>query len=241
MAVPGGYGRFMFDFLFAVVAICSPMLVFLGTNAFLISNTGNISALASKTATPQFAEPQIPDSEALAVSSEVINYVLGGPEISHKYYFSAEELLHLSDVRKVVSKSFLLLKISAVAIILSLIGILALTRSSTAARPRLFRKLLFAAGADTLALAILAFAAFLSFDYAFTAFHLIFFQNSQWQFPYNFALVNLFTPDFFAAFARNIVAVSSAVAATLIAAAFAMPRFYGTGRFKARSGLKHEN
>lgn len=233
MAIQINYGRFSLDFLFAVVVVCSPLLVFLGTYAFLISNTGHISALASKTATPEFAEPQIPDSEALAVSSEVVNYVRGGPEIAGKSYFREEELSHLSDVRKVVSKSFLLLKISAAAIILSLIGILALTRSSAAARPRLFMKLLFAAGADTLALAILAFAAFLSFDYAFTAFHLIFFENSQWQFPYNYLLVNLFTTDFFARLGRDILLGSLFFGVFLIASAAAAKRFIQQSAKKA--------
>ena len=224
MAVQGNYGRFLLDSLFVVMAVCSPLVVFLGAHAFLISNTGSISALASKTATPGFAEPQIPDSEALAVSSEVTDYVRGGPEIALKAYFRVEELSHLSDVRRVISKSFMLLKISAAAIILSLIGALALTMSLPAVRLRFFRKLLFTAGVGTLALSILAFAAFLSFDYAFPLFHSIFFRNSTWQFPSNFALVNLFTARFFAALAGKIVAASSAVAAALLAAGFAVKR-----------------
>ena len=233
MAAHGVYGSFLLGFFFIVVAVCSPLLVFLGANAVLISDTASISALASRTATPQLAEPPIGDSEALAVSSEVVNYVRGGPEISHKSYFQEEELLHLSDVRNVISRSFLLLKILEAAIVSSLGGAFALTRSSAVARQRFLRKSLFAAGAGTLALAILACVAFLSFDSSFTAFHLVFFQNSQWQFPYSFAIVNLFTPGFFAAMARSIVVASSAVAVILLVAGFALARF--------KAGLKHES
>ena len=232
MAAQVNYSRLLLNFLFIVVAVCSPLLVFLGAYAVLISDSGSISALASRTATPWLAEPPIANAEALAASSEVIDYVRGGPEIARKSYFREEELSHLSDVRRVILKSFLLLKILAAVIIFSLVGAFALTRSSAAARLCFFRKSLFAAGAGTLAMAILAFAAFLGFDYFFTAFHLVFFQDSQWQFPYSFAIVNLFTPGFFAAMARNIVAASSAVAVVLLAAGFALARF--------KVGLKHE-
>src|SRR3989344_1418614 len=113
MAAQVNYSRLLLNFLFIVVAVCSPLLVFLGAYAVLISDSGSISALASRTATPWLAEPPIANAEALAASSEVIDYVRGGPEIARKSYFREEELSHLSDVRRVILKSFLLLKILA--------------------------------------------------------------------------------------------------------------------------------
>ena len=190
-----------------IAMTCLPLCILLGTFEIMLHNDDYLNSLASKTATPQLAEPKIPDPEAQAVSAEVVSYVRGGSALpmAHSSYFREEELLHLANVRKVMSGALVVFVILAAAVVISVAGIIALTKKLRVIRKHLLQKLFFLVGIETAVLAIIAVLASLAFDKAFALFHLILFRNGQWQFPQNYLLVNLFSTSFFATFARDLI------------------------------------
>ena len=204
-----------------IAMACLPLCILLGTFEVMLHDDSYLNSLASKTSTLQLAEPRIPDSEAQAVSAEVVSYVRGGSvlPIAHSSYFHEEELSHLADVRKVMFCALIVFVVLAAAVVISLAGIIALTKKLPVTRKHLLQKLLFLAGLETAVLAIVALLASLAFDKAFTLFHLVLFRSGQWQFPQNYLLVNLFSTSFFATFARDLIVALFIVAAAILIAA----------------------
>ena len=200
--------RYALNILVDIIIACLPLCILLGTFEVMLHNDSYLNSLASKTATIQLAEPKITGSEAPSVSAEVASYVRGGSSLpmAHSSYFREEELLHLTNVRTAMSWALLVFVILSAAVVASIAGIIALTRKLPVTRKHLLQKLLFLAGLETAVLALIALLASLAFDKAFTLFHLVLFRNGQWQFPQNYLLVNLFSTNFFATFAKNMIA-----------------------------------
>ena len=84
----------------------------------------------------------------------------------------------------------------------------------------------FAAGAAAVAVSVSLFILSLNFDASFTGFHVVLFAGSQWQFPSNYLMVNLFTADFFAGIARAVVAAAFVEGLALVLASFIIGKLY---------------
>ncbi len=210
--------------LFLVAVPSAVLMIFLGNYVFLLSSSQYLSFVAEETATPHRAMPQVTPGIAAKISADVISYVKGSqPQLAHSSYFKAEELSHLNDVRGKVAKSFYLLHFLAAATAVTAILAFLMTPNE---RLFLLRRALLAAGVLIIVLAVFLALASLSFSSAFTAFHKILFGSSQWQFPFGYLLVNLFTESFFAKFARDVVLATLIQGILLLAAAAVIGRFY---------------
>mgnify|MGYP001572941975 FL=1 len=210
-------------FLVCIVAVCAALLIFLGNYVFLVSNSQYLSSLGAATATPHLAKPSITSDLAAKIFSDVTAYVKGSqPMLSHSSYFTQEELSHLADVRNKVEKSFYLFYLLAAAS--SVFAFSMVLRNSMGIS--IIRRALSAAGILTVALALFLALVSLSFGSAFVAFHKILFSSSQWLFPQHYLLVNLFTEEFFAAFARDVVVGSIIQGIALFIAAVVIGKFY---------------
>lgn len=215
-----------------IVTASVPVLIILADFAFLLSSNSYIHSLAAATATPENSVQQMTRETAAAVSADVIAYVKSDEsELQYAFYFRPEELSHLTAVRNVVSASFALMYFLAVVIAASIAWLFVISRK-TAAFILALRRALFWSGMAVAGLVVLLFLASLSFDFAFAAFHKLLFRSGQWQFPENYVLVNLFTTDFFARMARDILLGSLFFGVSLIASAAAAKKFIRPGAKK---------
>lgn len=200
-------------------------MIILASYAFLLSSNGYLYSLAAATATPENAAQQMTRETATAVSADVIAYVKGDESgMQYASYFRPEELSHLADVRAVMSALFALMYFLAVVTAASIVWLFVISRN-TASFIFALKQAFFWSGLAAVASVAILFIASLGFDLAFTAFHKLLFRSGQWQFPSDYLLVNLFTTDFFAGMARDILLGSLFFGVSLIAAAAAAKKF----------------
>lgn len=210
---------------------CVAALALLLPCFFLISGDSYLRNLASSTSTIQNSGLQLDlavsaVSVAGMMSEDVIAYVKGSQsELRYSSYFRAEELSHLADVRRKVRGFRLLfyLVVAAAVVVFSVKFAIAkgIRKFVLSLEPAFF-----AAGAAAVAVSASLFILSLNFDASFAAFHRVFFAGSQWQFPSDYLLVNLFTADFFAGFAGTVVAVAFVEGLALVAASLVIGKFY---------------
>lgn len=229
--------RLIVRLLFSANAICLSLLIFFANYAFLLSSNQYLYSLAATTTTPHNSQPEIESAAAAAAAVDIIAYVRGdAPALFYASYFRPEELLHLADVRKLVSASFAAIYSLAAVIVVSVFGLF-VANSKFADFAAAARKAILWSGAVTVALAAAVFLlSLLKFDSAFSAFHLALFRGSQWQFPSHYLLVNLFTTDFFARFAKDVVVGSLIQGIGLVIFAVTAGKLYGS--YKLRKRLK---
>lgn len=231
--------RLIVRLLFSANAICLALLIFFANYAFLLSSNQYLYSLSASTATLRNSQPEPESTTAAAAAADVIAYVKGDSlQVSSAFAsrFRPEELLHLADVRKLVSASFAAIYSLAGAVVLSVFGLFVANRKF-ADFAAAARKAVLWSGAVTVALAAAVFLlSLLKFDSAFSAFHLALFRSSQWQFPSHYLLVNLFTTEFFARFAKDIVVGSIIQGIGLFIFAVTAGKLYGS--YKLRKQLK---
>lgn len=190
--------------LVVIIALSLPVVIFLGNSALVLYSDKYILSKAASSATPDLANPKITPEIAKAASADVLAYVKGqSTSMSYSSSFRPEEIYHLTDVRNRISLSFRIFYISTVTLAILLPALFFVSGSF-----RIFLKSLrhsiFAAGIITVLLVSIAFFFSFSFDASFTAFHKVVFRSSQWAFPPDYLMVNLFTEDFFARLATEI-------------------------------------
>ncbi len=189
----------------AAAAVCMALLVFSSSVFILLSINSYLYSLAAATATPANARPNAASFSAAAISADVIGYIKGDSDkMKYASYFREDELSHLADVRHKVALfrlSFYFLAAAAAAAFLAAFAMAKDLKEFVAVMDRI----LFAAGTAATALSVILFLLSLNFGASFTGFHKILFGSSQWQFPSDYLLVNLFTADFFASFAKAAV------------------------------------
>ncbi len=217
--------------LIALIAVMAPIIITLGNFAFLLSSDSYLYNLASSTNTVQSSDLRLgfdvsAGSVAGMVSKDVIAYVKGSQaEMLYSSYFRPEELSHLADVRRKV-KGFQLFFYSAVAAAVAIFSVAFAIARSVRKFVLALKPAFFAAGAAAVAVSAGLFILSLNFGPSFTAFHKLFFAGSQWQFPSNYLLVNLFTADFFAGIARAVVAAAFVEGLALMLASLIIGKFY---------------
>ncbi|MBI2580654.1 DUF1461 domain-containing protein [Candidatus Woesearchaeota archaeon] len=202
-----------------LLGTCLSLLVLAGNPAFLLSSDTYLYSLAAATATPQNSRPEVDPSSAAAVSADVIGYIKGNSDrIKHASYFREEELLHLADVRHKVAAFHLFFYFIAALTAITFFIAFAAAKGAKNLMPAI-RAVLFAAGAAATAISAVFSLLSLNFGVLFTGFHKILFGSSQWQFPSDYLLVNLFTEGFFAKFALDVVLAALIQGILLLAAA----------------------
>ena len=210
----------------SAAAVCIALLTFAGGAFFLLLNSHYLYSLAAATATPQNSRAAVDSETAALISADVILYIRGGSNMKYASSFSSEELSHLADVRHKVGlfqASFYFL-VAAMAV--AFLAILAIDKD-LGKFVVILGQALFASGAISVAIsAILFLLSSVNFDASFTVFHKILFSSSQWQFPSYYLLVNLFTADFFASFARAVVVAGFVGGLVLILVSLVMGKFY---------------
>lgn len=128
--------------------------------------------------------------DAKSMNKDMTEYFKTGGIPASFEEFSEKERIHLEDVRAVINSLIILLMILAVLFITLL----------NYAEDK--REIFFYGGIITIILPVLFF---LPFDFLFTQMHNLFFAKGSWIFPANALLVNLYTAEFFYAFAKDIV------------------------------------
>lgn len=192
------------NFLVAAISVCVPVIVFLGNFALLLSGSSYLHSLAASSASLGNDLLALNQTVAGLVTADVVDYVRGrAGQLSYASLFRPEEVSHLADVRLLISRASTVLSLAAAAAVLLFVGLFFQSRSLSRFAA-MAGKAVFLSGAVTVAAIAVFFILSLDFGSSFTAFHKLFFAGSQWQFPSGYLLVNLFTEDFFAAFARDI-------------------------------------
>jgi integral membrane protein (TIGR01906 family) len=122
----------------------------------------------------------------------VLDYLNFSRQEPDQNYFSAEDLIHLSDVRNLIKAVYILAIISGTAIFLLILGPVTWTG--------LLRRSLRLAGLATLGLVlIIVVAASLNFHALFISFHELSFSNPYWQLdPATSNLIKYFPEQIFA-------------------------------------------
>ncbi|MBI2176238.1 DUF1461 domain-containing protein [Candidatus Woesearchaeota archaeon] len=218
-------GRIVARCLLCAAAVLLAVVVFLSNFAVVLSSPGYLNSLARSTSTWENAYPAIGSLDAAgSIAADTISYVTGkSAALTNSSYFRAEELSHLADVkRKVVlfSKFFYFLALAAAAAFLAAFAMAKNLKKSLA----LAGRVLFASGALASAISVVLFLLSLNFDASFTGFHIFIFSGSQWQFPSDYLLVNLFTEDFFAAIAKAAITAAFVEGIALMLASVAIGR-----------------
>jgi len=197
------YRKLAVGFAASAFVVSVVLIILLLNLSFLLSSSGYLASMESKTATPQLAEPAMDASRTKAVSDDVISYVRGdSQQLSFASSFTQAEVSHLADVRRVIRLSFSTLGLLAGIAAVSAFLLFLLSKGPLDFFFRIKRAVLIA-GIAVLTVSVLFIAASSRFDFLFTKFHQVFFQAGNWQFPSNYLIVNLFTADFFSGFARD--------------------------------------
>ena len=221
-------GRIVERCLFGATAVFLAVAVFLSNFAVVLSSPGYLNSLAHSTSTWENAYPGIGSQDAAdSVAAGVISYVTGkSAALTSGSYFREEELSHLADVKRMVALFRLFLYFLASAAAAAFLVVFAISKSLKES-VAVVRRILFASGALAAAVSAIFFMVSLNFDASFTGFHLVLFGGSQWQFPSDYLLVNLFTADFFFAIAKAAVAAAFVEGLALMLASVIIGRFYG--------------
>lgn len=212
--------------LFIATATLLAVAVFLSNFAVVLSSPGYLNSLAHSTSTWEQAYPAIGSRDAAgSVAADAISYVTGkSAALTSSSYFREEELSHLADVKRKVALFRLLFYFLASAAAAAFLAVFARSKSLKQS-VAVARRVLFASGALAAAVSVIFFLLSLNFGASFTGFHKVLFGGSQWQFPYDYLLVNLFTADFFAAIAKAAVAAAFVEGLTMMLASVVIGRY----------------
>ncbi|MBI2143157.1 DUF1461 domain-containing protein [Candidatus Woesearchaeota archaeon] len=220
-------GRIVARCLFCAAAVLLAVAVFLSNFAVVLSSPGYLNSLARSTSAWESAYPAIGSQDvAGSIAADAISYVIGkSAAMAFSTYFRAEEISHLADVKRKVALFHLFLYFLALAAVAAFLAVFARARNLRKSIA-LAGRILFVSGALTAASSVVLFFLSLNFGASFTGFHMVLFGSSQWQFPSDYLLVNLFTADFFAGIAMAVVATAFVEGLILMLAPVIIGKFY---------------
>lgn len=165
--------------------------------------------------TPQFlhfeyTRPGFPEDiygftleDRLDLAPYAVNYLINNEDLSYlgdltfpggeRPLFQQDELRHMHDVQVVTRIAFLVLLFGGAAFVLTVI---ALWRDGLRGRSTLRRGLLAGAMLTLSTIAFIVVFALTAWDFFFTAFHQVFFEEGTWRFAYSDTLIRLFPEQF---------------------------------------------
>jgi uncharacterized membrane protein len=153
-------------------------------------------------------------SGSISDASNVRAYLLGQGTLASNL-FSYEEVVHLSDVKEVMSDIHKL-SYFFVILFLSLLLLLAKSSNSWSKFSNDIKYIFFIASIVVVSVTLLAVFVSKNFAYFFSSFHSLFFEDGTWFFPEGSALITFFPESFFLDFFRRVVISSFLQAAALI-------------------------
>ncbi len=152
----------------------------------------------------EYTRPDFPEdfygltqTQRLEYAPYALNYLLNGADIRYlgdlhfddgSPLFNARELNHMRDVKHLTQILFGLALVTGVLVI----GILYRLRGTARLRMALMRGSMLTLGL----IAAVAVVATMNWDFFFTGFHQLFFQNGTWYFAYSDTLIRLFPEQF---------------------------------------------
>lgn len=143
--------------------------------------------------------------EADIVKSNIISYFSDDDTLS-TYYFTEDEISHLSDVKERIKLVDLLLYLCIIFYVI-LVGIFARTKKKH--KLIVVKEYCISTGIIGLALTFILFITSLSFGKTFMAFHLFFFPEGNFTFPSESTLITLFPEQLFYDFFITLIILSS--------------------------------
>lgn len=195
--------RVAWNFLIILI----PLLIILGNFQYLIFNFNYYQNLYNKIGVYEsFNSPNIVDDATI----NLFGYFRDKNELDHNF-FSTQAILHLGDVKNLLKfeSGFFYLSLTTVLVISSIFVIKKQYK-------RLASSFLISSIITIITVVLLSFGLFKAFDWIFTGFHRVLFDNQLWLFPPGDNLIKLFPAQFFASFANSLalnIVTSSAVIA----------------------------
>ena len=196
----------------------TPALILLNFN-FLVFNHGFYKTQFEKlNVYESFNSKEIVDNQ----SKKLIGYLCCGKELDRDF-FTEREILHLSDVKKIITLNQ---AASVLFVSLVLAGFIILILKTN--EKEFVKTILVSSTITILSIVFLRFSTFINFvnvDQAFLQFHYLAFDNDLWQLPESANLIKLFPQQFFVNFANRIAIQTLIISAGLfLASAYFLKR-----------------
>ena len=196
----------------------TPALILLNFN-FLVFNSAYYKSQFTKLNVYEtFESKEIVDNQ----SQRLIGYLCCGKELDRDF-FAEREILHLSDVKKIITLNQ---AASVLFVSLVLAGFIILILKTN--EKEFVKTILVSSTITILSIVFLRFSTFINFvnvDQAFLQFHYLAFDNDLWQLPESANLIKLFPQQFFVNFANRIAIHTLIISAGLfLASAYFLKR-----------------
>ena len=197
----------------------APALILINFN-FLVFNHGFYKTQFEKlNVYESFNSKEIVDNQ----SKKLIGYLCCGKELDRDF-FTEREILHLSDVKKIITLNQ---AASVLFVSLVLAGFIILILKTN--EKEFVKTILVSSTITILSIVFLRFSTFINFvnvDQAFLQFHYLAFDNDLWQLPESANLIKLFPQQFFVNFANRIAIQTLAISAGLFLASYYFMKRY---------------
>ena len=152
------------------------------------------------------------------ISSNLLFYLKYGDGTISSTDYSEKEISHLVDVRVLIQKGLLLLKILAVLFVVLIPALYFVSKKHFLTN---ISKALMYGGIASSAVLLLFSFVFMSFSSSFVSFHKIFFSNDNWLLSFDDTLIKLFPQQFFFDVAFRIFAFSIIASVAILLAGLA--------------------
>ena len=151
-----------------------------------------------------------------SATKELIGYLRGQNNLEDNLY-SLQAKIHLKDVKSLIHLTSLVNYLSILVVAITVLYFLIRKKFKP-----LKRAIFIGSSATISIIFIIAISLLVNFDFIFTIFHKIFFNNNLWLFPEEDNLIKLFPHEFFMAFAYKLFLniLSTAFAFILVAVLF---------------------
>ncbi len=170
---------------------------------FYAFNRGFYSAEFSKNGVYE----KMPEADAMA--GDLAGYFLGKEKLAFAGSYSAEELIHLADVKALFFREFLVF--SAVLVLFAALMIFQYLIGGKLSRTVVLGSII------GLAVSAILSVVAVFFDSSFVAFHKLLFSNSYWLLPEGSTLITLFPRQFFVDFFVSVIVLKLAISAAMLA------------------------
>lgn len=183
---------------YLIIILFAPILILLNFRALVFNHNFYKLEFSKLNVYSKFQSPQIVDFE----SSSLIDYFCCQGEINKNFY-SPKELLHLADVKNMIS-----LVIFQFYFFLSLLVLIILVLYIKKHINYLANSFKLASIVTILSIFFLAFMSQVNFDFIFLKFHVLTFKNNYWLLPADANLIKLFPQQFFIDFANSVAGLA---------------------------------
>lgn len=208
-------------YTYLIIILFTPTLILTNFRLLIYSENFYFNEFAKLNVYQNF----ISINQAQHLTKNLIQYLCCQEDLDASF-FTATEQFHLKDVKNLIGQVniyFWILLISELIIIIIL-----LYKKQFAP---LVDSLSWASMVSFISLAILSVFSIINFDFIFTKFHVLVFDNDYWLIPPSSNLIKLFPPQFFVDFANRIARNSAILAGVVLAISFFIRRTLAAKKF----------